>query len=98
MTTPRRLAVTEALTSSAFKLFLALVVLLTTGCTSTVSYWGDPAKSPYVADPKDEYECVRDSKQNLGGFELQSTVIRDAQRLYDLCIKGRGGALRQGSS
>jgi hypothetical protein len=78
--------------------FLLGTALMLSGCTSTVSYWGDPAKSPYFADPKDEYECVRDSKQNLGGFELQSTVIRDAQRLYDLCVKGRGGVLRQGRS
>jgi len=34
--------------------------------------------------------CYKESKQEMGGFDLASTVQADAQRLYDLCMTAKG--------
>ena len=66
---------------------LALVVLA--GCTSQTTRWGDPALFG-GAGTGDSYQCYKESKQEMGGFDLASTVQADAQRLYDLCMTSKG--------
>jgi hypothetical protein len=72
------------------KKLLALALLLG-GCATTNTYWGEPELTPFVdANPRDTYECVQSSRQQLGMFELRQSVKRDAQNLYVLCMKSRG--------
>jgi hypothetical protein len=74
---------------------LGFLLLLVSACATTETYWGDPAKTPAKkADmsryDQDAYDCVRESKQKLGFGELASSIKRDAQRLYVLCMRARG--------
>ena len=77
-----------------------ILILLFTGCASTDTYWGRPELSPATkADMsrhgQDVYDCVRESRQKLGFGELQSSVERNAQRLYVLCMRARSYEVRE---
>lgn len=75
------------------RFFLTLLVLtavvLVAGCTSQTTRWGNPALFG-GAGTADSYQCYKESKQEMGGFDLASTVQADAQRLYDLCMTAKG--------
>ena len=73
----------------------ALLALLLAGCATTDTFWGRPelslaTKADMSRVRHDEYECVRESRQRMGPDDLQSRVERAAQRLYALCMRGRG--------
>jgi hypothetical protein len=76
-------------------LALLLAALVPAGCTASNTRWGDPDRSPATKGDmsrygQDSYECVRESTQEIGFGELASSTQRDAQRLYELCMKARG--------
>jgi hypothetical protein len=68
---------------------VAALALALVGCTSQTTRWGNPALFG-GAGTADSYQCYKESKQEMGGFDLASTVQADAQRLYDLCMAARG--------
>jgi hypothetical protein len=73
---------------------IALALILV-GCATTDTFWAKPDLTPATkADmsrrDQDVYDCVRESRQKLGFGELQSSVERNAQRLYVLCMRARG--------
>jgi len=79
---------------------VGIAALAAVGCTTSNTRWGDPDKFPATkADMgnyrHDSYQCVRESRQEIGFGELASSVQREAQRLYDLCMEGRGYQRKQ---
>jgi hypothetical protein len=77
------------------KLYLALALLLAAGCTTSTVIRGDPDRSPATkAEMKsyvqDSYECVIGSQQDIHLGQLPQLRQRDAQRLYEQCMTGRG--------
>jgi hypothetical protein len=74
---------------------LLLVLLLAGGCTTARFVRGDPERSPATkADMKnfvqDSYQCGSESEQELRLGDLPWFRERDAQRLYEMCMKARG--------
>ena len=68
---------------------VAVLALALVGCTSQSTRWGNPALFG-GAGTADSYQCYKESKQEMSGFDLASTVQADAQRLYNLCMAGKG--------
>lgn len=81
-------------------LFLWIVGLLLGGCTTANTRWGDPGavtatKADMAKHEQDSYQCYRESKQDIGFGEFASSTQRDAQRLYNLCMRGRGYTIEE---
>ena len=81
-------------------IYATLVLLLMAGCATTDTFWAKPELTPATkADMsrhgQDVYDCVRESRQKLGFGELQSSVERNAQRLYVLCMRARSYEVRE---
>lgn len=79
---------------------LVVFPLLLAGCATTETFWADPKRTAAVKTDmsrydQDVYDCVRESKQKLGFGELQSSIERDAQRLYVLCMRARSYQVRE---
>ncbi len=77
-----------------------IVALLLAGCTTANTRWADPAAVTVTKDDMskheaDSYACYRESKQDIGFGEFASSTQRDAQRLYNLCMRGRGYIVKE---
>lgn len=74
---------------------VVLALLLTGSCTTSTAVRGDPERSPATkADMKnyvqDSYHCGRESEQEIHLGQLPWSREREAQRLYEMCMRARG--------